>query len=164
MSEHVSDTRAQIVASICARIAEGESVRAVFRERCEGYPTEQTFWRWIAADDEVRKQFDAAQRTRSEVYAERITDIDDAEPEYTQTQFGQRIDPGWVALQKQKADNLKWIAARLLPKKYGDRTILAGDADNPLTIADAAIAGKLLPELAAGDAPATPGEPDDGGS
>jgi len=32
------------------------------------------------------------------------------------------------------SDNRKWLLSKLAPKKYGDRTTLAGDAENPLAV------------------------------
>ena len=32
-----------------------------------------------------------------------------------------------------KADNIKWMIARMNSKKYGDRTVVAGDPGAPLT-------------------------------
>ena len=31
-----------------------------------------------------------------------------------------------------RVDSRKWLLSKLLPKTYGDRTILAGDPENPL--------------------------------
>ena len=33
-----------------------------------------------------------------------------------------------------RVDSRKWIAAKLKPKKYGDRTTLAGDKENPVEV------------------------------
>jgi hypothetical protein len=36
-----------------------------------------------------------------------------------------------------RVDTRKWLMSKLAPKKYGDRTVLAGDPDAPLVLADA---------------------------
>jgi hypothetical protein len=33
-----------------------------------------------------------------------------------------------------RCDNLKWLMSKLLPKRYGDRLLVAGDAENPLQV------------------------------
>jgi hypothetical protein len=33
-----------------------------------------------------------------------------------------------------RCDNLKWLMSKLLPKRYGDRLLVAGDAENPLHV------------------------------
>ena len=45
-----------------------------------------------------------------------------------------RTDSGWVTWQKNRIDARKWVASKLKPKKYGDRQIVAGDADSPLEV------------------------------
>lgn len=35
-------------------------------------------------------------------------------------------------------DTRKWLLSKLAPKKYGERTVIAGDADNPLAITEVA--------------------------
>lgn len=47
----------------------------------------------------------------------------------------------------------KWLLSKLAPKKYGERTVIAGDADNPLAITEvadpkAALLRGLAPKLA----------------
>lgn len=37
---------------------------------------------------------------------------------------------------KLQIDTRKWLLARLLPKKYGDRLVHAGDDENPIAFAD----------------------------
>ena len=44
------------------------------------------------------------------------------------------MDSAYVQWQKNRVEARKWFLAKLAPKKYGDRTILAGDAENPLAI------------------------------
>jgi len=50
-------------------------------------------------------------------------------------------------------DTRKWLLSKLAPKKYGERTVIAGDADNPLAITEvadpkAALLRGLAPKLA----------------
>src|SRR3982074_2688528 len=33
-----------------------------------------------------------------------------------------------------RCDNLKWLMSKLLPKRYADRLLVAGDAENPLQV------------------------------
>ena len=33
-----------------------------------------------------------------------------------------------------RCDNLKWLMSKLLPKRYGDKLLVAGDAENPLHV------------------------------
>jgi hypothetical protein len=33
-----------------------------------------------------------------------------------------------------RIESRKWLAAKLKPKKYGEKTTIAGDAENPLAV------------------------------
>lgn len=159
-----SATRAksEFVQGVCDRIARGVSVDAAFRDPGDGWFSEPTFWRAIAADKDLRQRYLDACAARGLIYAEQGTAILDEPPQYTATAFGNKIDPAWVQLQKLRSDDRKWHAARMQPKLYGDRTILAGDADNPIAIDDSSsIASRLLPELAAGSPAGTAGDADE---
>jgi 16S rRNA G1207 methylase RsmC len=45
-----------------------------------------------------------------------------------------KVDSALIAWQKNRIEARKWTAAKLKPRKYGERTTLAGDADNPVTV------------------------------
>lgn len=143
-----SSTRAsaEVIGAICDRLALGESVSAVFRKPEPGYPSETTFWRWLNADPELKKLYEAGVERRSEKYAEEVVEITDAagsvllhpetgdpilRPDGTPVMVLDRVA---IEHAKLRADARKWVASRLLPKRYGDRTTIAGDADNPLTV------------------------------
>lgn len=132
-NEGSTRARAEIIADICDRIAGGESVESVFRTPAADYPSNATFWRWLA-DPELERLYEVATTRRGEKYAEEIVGIVDEPPPSVETQFGSHVDPAWVQWQKNRAEARKWVAARMLPKRYGDRTTIAGDADNPLAI------------------------------
>jgi len=53
---------------------------------------------------------------------------------------GRQTDAVGVQAARLRVDTRKWVASRLLPKKYGDRASLnvGGQADNPPTFADLA--------------------------
>lgn len=63
-------------------------------------------------------------------------DIRDVENEITQveTKYGTAVDAASVQAARLKADNLKWILSKRLPKHYGDTTILSADSDTELQI------------------------------
>ena len=156
-------TRAQIVADICGRIVGGESVAAIFKTPADGYPGIATFWRWLHADPEFESMYVRATETRGEMYAEEVIDIMDERPPEVNGAFGTHMDSAFVAWQKNRAEKRQWVAARMRPKRFGDRTIVAGDADNPIAIDDPKdiIARRLFAGVAAGGGSKPPGEPDE---
>ncbi len=127
-------TRARIVGEICAHICAGQSVASIFGDdfkRPDDWPSEPTFWRWID-DPELEKLYDRATMRRAEKYAEEVVSIVDEEPRMVQTQFGEHVDQGHVAWQKNRAEKRQWVAARMRPKRWGDKMLVGSDPDNPI--------------------------------
>ena len=101
----------EIFGRILARIATGESLRRVCQS--EGFPSRETFFGWVRDDPEKRTAYIDACAIRELAYVEQFPDIlEDLGDEPTNAQ---------VNLAKLKIDTIKWTAARLQPKVYGDR-------------------------------------------
>jgi hypothetical protein len=49
------------------------------------------------------------------------------------------LDGAFLQWQKNRIDARKWTAMKLKPKKYGERLVHAGDAENPLEIQNGAM-------------------------
>lgn len=110
----------EIFDTICVRMAEGESLRAICKT--VGMPNKRTVLRWIEKDDGIKLQYAEAQNLRAEHYFDQIIDIADskADPQKTRVQIDAR----------------KWVLARMNPKKYGDRVTnehIGGDG-NPISM------------------------------
>lgn len=142
-SGSITRARSDVLAEFFARLAAGESTRTICASGGD-MPPSTTFWRWMQNDAEMRAAYDRATTDRAERYAEEIQSIADELADVDD------LTPEQVQLAKLRCDNRKWTAARLLPKRYGDRTIVSGDADNPVEVRHS-IASRLLPELAARD-------------
>jgi hypothetical protein len=97
------------VATICARIASGESLRRV----CEtsGFPSVGVFLEWCATDAHIAEQYARARDTQADHYADDLIEIADTEE-----------DPQRA---KVRIDARKWVASKLKPKRYGDKLDLA---------------------------------------
>jgi hypothetical protein len=124
---------------ICALIAEGQSLRKICS--LESMPTVSAFMMWLAkgaAGEEpyktVLEQYARAREAQAELYADEIVDIaDDSTQDELFNDEGKRIcNAEFVARSKLRVEARKWVAAKLLPKKYGDVTTLKGDKDNPI--------------------------------
>jgi hypothetical protein len=149
--QDVGSTRARsdVLAEIFARIAAGESVTAICKSGGK-FPTDRTFWRWLQDDPTALECYEKATTARAHVYAERIQDVT------AELKRDDDLTSEKVQLAKLESDNLKWNASRMLPRKYGDRTVIAGDADNPLSVELSDAKASLLRGI-------TP-KPDDGGA
>ena len=85
-------------------------------------PPESTSRQWASDDrDGFADRYEAARRMQVEAWADEIVLIanrGDLEP------HDKRV----------RIDTLKWLCSKLMPRRYGDRLLVAGDADNPLQV------------------------------
>ena len=93
---------------LCELIASGMSLR----KACEidGIPSTTTVMKWLREREDFAAQYARAREVQAEHYAEDIVEIADTEPD--------------AARARVRVDARKWTAAKLLPKKYGDRVNL----------------------------------------
>lgn len=103
----------EIADEICARIADGQSLRAI----CEGedYPDRSTVFRWLSdpANDRFRNQYALARESQADSFADDIADIADDE----------KLEPNDKRV---RIDARKWLAGKLRPKVYGDKVAVTG--------------------------------------
>jgi len=123
----------ELAAEILTRIAEGESLRKITMEA--GMPSHSSVYLWLLQSPEFSDKYVRAREEQAETLADEIVAIADEPPaEVTDDKGVSRTDSGWVTWQKNRVDARKWVAAKLKPKKYGERVTHAGDAENPLEI------------------------------
>ena len=99
-------------------------------------PGHTTVYEWLLARPDFADRYARARDEQADTLADEIIAIADEPPAEVVDDKGiSRTDSGWVTWQKNRVDARKWVAAKLKPKKYGDRQTLAGDAENPLAVA-----------------------------
>lgn len=128
-----SDFTPEIANEICERLAKGESLRSICSgERDDFIPGQTTVYRWLEENEEFRKQYAHARERQADHFVEEIIDIAD-QPNVRTSADGEVVasDPQRDRL---RVDARKWVAAKLAPKKYGDKVALAGDAENPVQV------------------------------
>lgn len=94
--------------AILERISEGESLREICRT--PGFPSTSTVYDWLRDPNQrdFADRYERAREARAELLAEQIVEIVDNVEE----------DP---ASRRVRMDARKWIAARLHPKRYGEK-------------------------------------------
>jgi hypothetical protein len=135
-----------VSAEICARLASGEPITKITKD--EHMPASATLYRWLASDAEFREMYEVSRRDGAHTFAASIVEIVDDEPLYVFDDKGnKRVDPGSIAQKRLKMDGRKWIAAKYLPKVYGERTVLQGDADADAVQVDVNIFDEMIKNL-----------------
>jgi len=129
---------AELEDEICARVAEGESLRAICRS--EGMPDRRTLQRWMEKDTRFAAKCAKAHLLQADALQEGMADIEG------QTLAG-KIDPkaASVVLSSQR-----WRAEKLFPEKYGNKTALelTGADGGPVVLTDTDRASRIAVILA----------------
>jgi len=73
-----------------------------------------SFYKWIAANEEIQGIYNYARKVRSDVLFEQIVDISDESADFQKDRL--------------RIDARKWVVSKMQPKKYGDRLdVTSGD-------------------------------------
>lgn len=113
----------ELADTICGRIVEGESLRSICRD--EKMPALSSVFKWLAEKPTFSDQYAKAKEEQAEALADEIIAISD-EKEYENIEIdgavlGVKFDSTAVARNRLRVDARKWVAAKLKPKKYGDK-------------------------------------------
>ena len=124
----------KVAADICTRLAEGESLRAICRD--DTMPGLRTVMRWLfdGDHDEFWQHYARAREAQAEVRADEIIEIaDDAAGDFTTDKDGKEtVSHEHIQRSRLRVDARKWIASKLLPKRYGDRLQHTGEGGGPI--------------------------------
>jgi hypothetical protein len=143
MSDEAQETRPvgrpssytqEIAAQICAGLAEGKSLRTVCK--ADGMPCMATVFNWLRAYPEFLEQYTRAKEDAADAFAEEMLDIaDEASNDWMEVHDkdnpGYRLNGEHINRSRLRVDTRKWIAAKLKPKKYGDKVSVGGADDLP---------------------------------
>jgi hypothetical protein len=116
--------------AILTEMSNGQSARAAC---VAAGVTNGTLYRALDADPELAERYAQARTRGHDRMADEMLDIADArEGDVIVDEDGRRIiDNEAVQRAKLRVDTRKWLLSKMAPKKYGERTTLAGDPDAP---------------------------------
>lgn len=116
-----SDYSFETAADICSRLAAGEALSKICRD--ERMPALSTIYVWMSKHPEFAEMYARAREDQADTLADEILEIaDDGRNDTYEDEDGRRItDWEIVNRSKLRVDARKWIAAKLKPKKYGDK-------------------------------------------
>ena len=126
----------EVADTICARLAGGESLRKICAD--EGMPGMSSVFRWLADEKNAafREQYARAREAQAETLAEEILEIadDGRQDTYVDENGNTRTDQEVIGRSRLRVDARKWLAAKMAPKKYGDKvqTELTGKDGGPI--------------------------------
>lgn len=115
---YTPDEIAQHKLTVCGRIAEGDSLRKVCSE--DGMPARSLVHEWLISDTEFADQYTRAREAQADTLFDEIIDIAD---QYDN--LADKLDVEHIQRARLRIDTRKWMAGKLRPKKYGDKTEIA---------------------------------------
>ena len=97
----------ELAEKILDRISEGESLRRICAD--DGMPDRRTVLRWLEADQELATKCARARELQADSIFDELREIaEDGNPEDVQRA-------------KLRVSTLQWMAAKLAPKRYGEK-------------------------------------------
>jgi len=95
----------EIAEKICEELANGRHLHAICAD--EWAPGERTVYQWLEKNEDFAQMYARARARQQEVFAAQVIEIADTEPD--------------SAKARNRMDARKWYAARVAPRKWGDR-------------------------------------------
>lgn len=118
-----SDYTQELAYIICEEIMQGKSLRAICKR--EDMPALSTICRWLSNNKDFQEQYTRAREIQAELLADEIIEISDDgskdEVEHPMVEGATMTNYENIQRSKLKVDSRKWVASKLLPKKYGDK-------------------------------------------
>lgn len=112
--------------TICRRLADGESLRAICKDKA--MPDRETVRRWLNENSLFRGQYATARDQMVDALAERAM-------EYAETATAENANARRLFV-----DTVKWYTGKVAPKKYGERVNV--EHSGKVTIGDAIEEGR----------------------
>lgn len=121
----------EIADTICEKLMEPLSLRKICLS--EDMPSGTTVFRWLSDErySSFREQYARAREAQADALFDECLDIaDDGANDW----MGEDDKYNGDAVQRSKLriDTRKWMAGKLRPKVYGDKTLIGSDPENPL--------------------------------
>ena len=119
---------------ILSGLAAGRTLVSICRER--GMPSVAVVNAWCEKDEEFDLAYKKARQIGYDVRAEEVLEIVDQEPERVVGKEGSKIDAGYVAWQRLRADMRLKNLERVCPERYavGTKVSIGNTDDKPLKV------------------------------
>ncbi len=128
---------AEIAATICLRMADGETLRAICRD--SEIPNRSTVYQWLHKNPEFANLYTQARERLVEHWADEMVEIsDDGTTDYVE-KIGRNgheymaVDQEHIQRSRLRVDTRKWLMSKLMPRKYGDHLEVEHTGDIQVT-------------------------------
>ena len=147
MSREPHEYSEELVDEVCARLMTKQSLQEICDD--PAMPSESAWYKWLSQNrGSIVEKYERARAIQVERFTDEIVPIADSVAFCT--------DPTIVQAAKLRMDGRKWVAAKRLSKKYGDR--LQTDNKHTHDVSDPLAA--LIEQIATGGAKIHDGKPE----
>ena len=137
----------ELAIEICDAIATGPLGLARLCELNKHFPDQSTIFGWIVSKPDFKLLYDEAKKNQIHNLAESIQNAcqipnltEEITTEYSVSESGEKVITKTIKIKDNTSrsrlivDTQKWLLSKLDPKKYGEKTILSGDVNAPLSL------------------------------
>jgi hypothetical protein len=120
--------------AVCILLEEGQSLRKAAESQGE---SARTILNWTKQNPNFFTQYTRAREIGYLNLADEIVEISDEadiSAKYNGEDVVLELSAGTVARNRLRIDTRKWLLAKMLPKIYGEKLELSGDAANPIAL------------------------------
>jgi hypothetical protein len=133
-----TDYTQEIGATICALLAEGNPLKRI----CEqpDMPCKTSVYVWLIKHPEFAEMYTRAREDQADTLADEIIHIADSPEIGVKTKTGKDgveiMEGDMIEHRRLRVDARKWVAAKLKPRKYGDRITneMTGENGGPVKV------------------------------
>jgi len=120
-----SDYNPELTDKICSLLAEGISLRTICS--APDMPSKTSVFRWMRTNEDFRVQYEKAKEESADALVEEMLDIADENPVIIENDENggvktTKLDSAGIARNRLRVDTRKWVASKLKPKRFGDKT------------------------------------------
>ena len=112
----------EIAEEILSRMADGQSLRQICRDT--HMPDPSAVIQWANKDADFAQRYARARETLADLYADELVELADS---VRRGATSEEVNAARLAV-----DTRKWIASKLMPRRYGDKMTVEGNPDAPL--------------------------------
>lgn len=123
--------REAVIAAVLKGLAKGTPLTVILSK--DGMPGYTTFWEWQQADEKLSEAIARAREVGWDAIAvEALAIADHTADDTISTKDGERPNSEWITRSRLRVDTRLKLLAKWDPKRYGDRTLIGSDPENPL--------------------------------
>ena len=116
-----TDYSLELAAHICSELSQGRPLTKICA--ADDMPAMSSVYLWLLKNRDFSEMYARAREDQADTMADEIVQIadDGLNDTYIDEDGKKRVDQDVVARSRLRVDARKWVAAKLKPRKYGDR-------------------------------------------